>query len=1748
MSILWFLWMHKEGIRGFHNVPTKVLPYPFHVLQPFVCGRYIWMHNGGVGGFHKVRRKLLESLRDDVYQQCPSFESDSAICFALFLNQIQDPMQQLAPEELVAKMEATINEVNQLCGEAGVADELSLLNFVVSDGRTVVATKYCNLPHEECATLYYASGSRFEALDGSSNDYLVRHADRRGLLGIVASEPLTDESADWIQPLTDESADWIQVRRDGGVKGGDGDSNIGCLSEPLTDESADWIQVRSVRGERGVDEAGLAERVGGIVASEPLTDEIADWIEVPRNTAVVPRNTAVVMTRFKGEFVDVLLVPINPPPSVARDISRAFKALASCPPTSLKVSLRRPRRAQARRRRVSAEAQQQQVGQSPVSNTSSQAAFSAATTPPPLPAAASPAAAAAGSGSPVVLPAGGAAGGAGSWKEGLRDLVRDQDGRAATGDEEEEDEDDIDGDAETYGYPSSQSWNGGISGNGTNSSSSVRSRRYPPTTVLPPEGIPLTDRPRHAMAKHRQPVLALAVDGNRVFAGSQDGLITLYDLRDFRCVCTLAGHSQTIFSLSVHHDRLYSSSTRVVKIWDTKTFRLLSTLRYSDGDVFALALALGRSVAGPAGTSIVRCTRASAAAAAAVAKGNGEGQGGGQKQLKHLHSLQHFVIPSGSSFPDASAVLDASVSQPPGSTAAAGAAASAAASSAGAFSPSPAAANHRSPAAMAAAAAAAAAVAAGGEGAVSSTGRSTSQIKDPQLSASGGNSNSSISTETASGGGRVAAAAAAAAAGAAGGSMWESLSSEETLWPQASALATQPRGAGTAVAVTAAAPVAIPQARARSKGPGSGLDGGSTAVGSGGHVVRVGFGDLAQSLSPEAHLYSYLEGARSGGGSAAGSLRGSAGRSGGSYMTVVGEGEEEEDEEVGGRRGTEGNGGSGVGSGGYCDGQREEVRVQGWHQEVIGRLPDNQNVVMNGQVNGQVFSQVNGQVNGLQPQLHDAQAVEQQEQHLRGGTKPCEGGGLGGTAVGGGCSEAGSVGGGGCGGAGGGAGGGGGGVGGAGVGIGCAAGGGGGVRTVCNSTEAALVLTDSNKNGHCSRVYALAVAHPLICSGAGDTFVKVWSLVTGEWVATLHGHKGGVMALATADAAAESSHGSASSSANPLGPSKPHHAPPHRASKPLWRLFSGSRDNTIRVWDLSSLLCITTLTGHTDDVVGLATGPNNRLFSASVDHTIRVWSMVTYECERVFLQEGSIFLSIACTPTGVVTGSSDGVVRYWEVDSASVDQSQSATEDSKGLPTASHSHHLPHSTPSFKLQNESVAAEQRLMEDTLRQLVRMRTVSTCTSRLAAQEMWRAANVVMGLLEDIGAEAKLVVAVDGTSPVVFGRIVQDPSRLTVCICGHYDVTGAGDVDGWMSDPFDLTAQDGFLIGRGVSSSKGPLIASLFAIKDLVCWGELAINIVFVIDGMQENGCKGFKEAVYANLDWFEGTGLILSSDGAWISDQHPCLIYGMRGLICLTVAMSGPLKDLHSGTHGGSFNEPLNDLVTVLSNLVDSNNMILIPGFYDDVKPLDEEEEALYQGLHFRVDEYKARNGLAAVTGGTAREVLQSCWRSPSLSVLGVSTSPSCAPSWSSLPKAASARVVIRHVPNQNPDRLVHRFRAHVAHEFAKLRSAGNSVAVTVEHVGDWWLADPSCSFYQLAEKCIQSHWDMPPMYIREGGTMPVVPFLEAALGAPAIKIPISQATDGSALQNERLEWSHLIKGKDVIRDFIKALGDGSRSC
>ena len=147
------------------------------------------------------------------------------------------------------------------------------------------------------------------------------------------------------------------------------------------------------------------------------------------------------------------------------------------------------------------------------------------------------------------------------------------------------------------------------------------------------------------------------------------------------------------------------------------------------------------------------------------------------------------------------------------------------------------------------------------------------------------------------------------------------------------------------------------------------------------------------------------------------------------------------------------------------------------------------------------------------------------------------------------------------------------------------------------------------------------------------------------------------------------------------------------------------------------------------------------------------------------------------------------------------------------------------------------------------------------------------------------------------------------------------------------------------------------------------------------------------------------------------------------------------------------------------------------GFYSDVRAEDEAEAALYDELDFRLEEYKASCGLRALTGGSSKEVLQNRWRNPSLSIVGID---SAGGSWSTIPKSCSARICIRHVPNQSPQRLVECFQAHVGHEFAKLRSPGNSVAVRVQHIGDWWVADPNSSFYKTAEAALERQWGVRP--------------------------------------------------------------------
>ncbi|KAL6762356.1 hypothetical protein V8C86DRAFT_1825219 [Haematococcus lacustris] len=479
-----------------------------------------------------------------------------------------------------------------------------------------------------------------------------------------------------------------------------------------------------------------------------------------------------------------------------------------------------------------------------------------------------------------------------------------------------------------------------------------------------------------------------------------------------------------------------------------------------------------------------------------------------------------------------------------------------------------------------------------------------------------------------------------------------------------------------------------------------------------------------------------------------------------------------------------------------------------------------------------------------------------------------------------------------------------------------------------------------------------------------------------------------------------------------------------------------------------------------------------------------------------------------------------------------------------------------------------LGAGDTLMEQCLRDFVRIQSVSS-NSRMR-EECVRGAKFIAKLLESLGADVKVVRPYEDKNPVVISRLGRDPAKPTVCFYGHYDVQPALEPD-WRTPPFELAAVNEYLYGRGTSDNKGPLLAFVFAVKELLqdsraaaaagegSGGGLPVNVTFIFEGEEENGSIGFREAVTQNLRWFEGTQLIIISNTNWVGESVPCLTYGMRGMISLSVQVSGPARDVHSGNDGGVFVEPLMDLIALMGTVMEPGSTVIkIPGFYDDVAPslMDLSWSSLQQhgGEEFSREGYQAALAVPALAvPGSTRELLAARWARPSLSIVDMRPSASPAPSGSAersacyrfgptrfsvIPKTAVAKISVRYVPSQDPNTLLQQIRQHLHQQFASLGSA-NSVAVHVDALGHWWEADVRSRWMTMAEAAIRREWGCEPLYVREGGTMPVASVLERMLGAPAIMIPMGQSSDSPHLANERIRRTNLVRGKAVVRALLE---------
>ncbi|KAL3704203.1 hypothetical protein TMatcc_009894 [Talaromyces marneffei ATCC 18224] len=390
------------------------------------------------------------------------------------------------------------------------------------------------------------------------------------------------------------------------------------------------------------------------------------------------------------------------------------------------------------------------------------------------------------------------------------------------------------------------------------------------------------------------------------------------------------------------------------------------------------------------------------------------------------------------------------------------------------------------------------------------------------------------------------------------------------------------------------------------------------------------------------------------------------------------------------------------------------------------------------------------------------------------------------------------------------------------------------------------------------------------------------------------------------------------------------------------------------------------------------------------------------------------------------------------------------------------------------------------------------------------------------------------------PVVIARYGNDPNKRTILVYGHYDVQPALKEDGWATEPFELTIDEkDRMYGRGSTDDKGPVLGWLNVIEAHKKAGiEFPVNLLCCFEGMEEYGSEGLDDFIEAEAKaFFKDTDAVCISDNYWLGTEKPCLTYGLRGCNYYAVTISGPGQDLHSGVFGGSAHEPMTDLVTVFSKLVDSQGSIQIPGLMDLVAPVTAEEEKLYPNISYSMDDLHESLGSKTSIHATKERTLMARWRYPSLSIHGIEGAFSAPGAKTVIPAKVIGKFSIRTVPNMESEDVTRLVKDYINSEFAKLGSK-NTLDVSLMHDGKWWVASPKHWNFTAASKAVQQVFGVEPDMTREGGSIPVTLTFEQATGKNVLLLPMGSSTDAAHSINEKLDKSNYIQGTKLLGAYL----------
>src|SRR4030065_649762 len=423
----------------------------------------------------------------------------------------------------------------------------------------------------------------------------------------------------------------------------------------------------------------------------------------------------------------------------------------------------------------------------------------------------------------------------------------------------------------------------------------------------------------------------------------------------------------------------------------------------------------------------------------------------------------------------------------------------------------------------------------------------------------------------------------------------------------------------------------------------------------------------------------------------------------------------------------------------------------------------------------------------------------------------------------------------------------------------------------------------------------------------------------------------------------------------------------------------------------------------------------------------------------------------------------------------------------------------------------------------LKDFLRIPSISTLAENKA--DMLTAAEFVAGKLREAGLENVKIIETKG-HPLVYADWLKAPGKPTVLVYGHYDVQPVDPVNLWDSPPFEPTIRDGKIYARGATDDKGQMYMHIKSVEAYFkTVGKLPINLKFIIEGEEKIGSGNLDEFVNKNQEMLKCDSVLIS-DTSLYGPGVPTLTYGLRGLCYMEVVVSGPNRDLHSGTFGGGVDNPINVLAEMISKLKDNNGKIKIPGFYKDVVNLTKKERENFKTLPFSEKKYAKTLGVKELKGEKGYSTLERVWARPSLDCNGIFGGFTGEGAKTVLPSKATAKISMRLVPNQDPKKIAKLFKSYIN----KIVPKTVKVEASTLH-GAYPIATSLDNKATLsAAAALAKVFGKKTVFMREGGSIPIVVTFAKKLKAAPVLLGMGLNSENLHSPNEHFNLNHFHLG------------------